>query len=172
MVDGFNWWRKQEFQEKTTDLPQVTDKLYQMLFYRVHLIWAGFELTTLAVIDTDCIGNCKSNYICIIFSRPRRSLSLMGSIQLHHKSYSLVYQFLVLLDQRTTRGTRIINTYHLSSSVVYKLISGSFLAIDWNKWEQMSEFFFTGHNILIWWSSTFDMIFVPFRNSITRLIIV
>ena len=24
--------------------------------------WAGFELTTLGVIGTDCIGSCKSNY--------------------------------------------------------------------------------------------------------------
>ena len=24
--------------------------------------WAGFELTTLVVIGTDCIGSCKSNY--------------------------------------------------------------------------------------------------------------
>ena len=24
--------------------------------------WAGFELTTLVVIDTDCTGSCKSNY--------------------------------------------------------------------------------------------------------------
>jgi hypothetical protein len=26
------------------------------------LAWAGFELTTLMVIGTDCIGSCKSNY--------------------------------------------------------------------------------------------------------------
>jgi hypothetical protein len=43
--------------QKTTNLPQVTEKLY-----RVHLAWAGFELTTLVVIGTDCIGSCKSNY--------------------------------------------------------------------------------------------------------------
>ena len=28
---------------------------------RIHLALAGFELTTLVVISTDCIGSCKSN---------------------------------------------------------------------------------------------------------------
>ena len=32
------------------------------MLYRVHLALAGFELTTLVVLGTDCIGSCKSNY--------------------------------------------------------------------------------------------------------------
>jgi hypothetical protein len=58
----FYWRRKPEYLEKTTELPQVTDKIYQIMLYPVHLTLAGFELTMLLMIGTDCIGSKKSNY--------------------------------------------------------------------------------------------------------------
>jgi hypothetical protein len=59
-------WRKPEYPKKTTDLSQVTDKLNNVMLYRVHLPRTGFEHTMFVVIGTACIGSyellCDHDY--------------------------------------------------------------------------------------------------------------
>ena len=43
------WWRKREYPEKTTDLPQATDKFYRIMLYLAHL--------TISLIRTHSFSN-------------------------------------------------------------------------------------------------------------------
>jgi hypothetical protein len=64
-VTLFYWWRK------ITDLPQVTDKLFQILLYRVHLVMSRIQTQNFI---SDCTGSCKSNYHMIMTTMAPSSL--------------------------------------------------------------------------------------------------
>ena len=44
----------------------VASHIQTLSYNVVHLAWAGFELKTLVVMGTDCVGSFKSNYHTIM----------------------------------------------------------------------------------------------------------
>ena len=74
-ISVISWWSVLLVEEtrvpRENHLPAASQtNFYHILLYRVHLAWAGFELTTLVMIGTDCIGSYKSNYHTITKTTP------------------------------------------------------------------------------------------------------
>jgi hypothetical protein len=59
----FYWWGKPEYLErKPLACHKSLTNFITWSFIEYTSPWAGFELTNLMVIGTDCTGSCKSNY--------------------------------------------------------------------------------------------------------------
>jgi hypothetical protein len=75
---------KSKYMEKNHRPAASHWQTYQIMLYRVHLTWAGFELTTIVVICTDCTDSNVVNPTTIR-SRPWRPLVLCCVIPTKYK---------------------------------------------------------------------------------------
>jgi hypothetical protein len=73
-----------DINEKSSDLPRVTDTVYHIMLYRVHIV-------TLVVICTDCKGSCKSNNNTI--TTMRASYMRMNQLKIQITSVHLYWIF-------------------------------------------------------------------------------
>ena len=115
----FHRWRKLEDTEKTTDLWQVTDKLYHIMLYQVNPAWTGFELTTLVVIGTDCIGSCKSNYHTIT-TTPQINMRLLLYLVVIYFIWFLM--MINLLFQNSVHSWMLGNNKSIKKKILGRLI--------------------------------------------------
>ena len=77
--------------------PEVVDKLYHIMLYRIRLAWAGFELTTLVVIGSDCTGSGKSNYHMITTTTDRPIVKLYILFQTVRGKYVKKKRYAIIL---------------------------------------------------------------------------
>jgi hypothetical protein len=86
----------------------------------MHLAWTGFELTTLVVIGTDCIGSYKSNYHTIpTMTAPTTPNYFFYLFYYHSIVFTLCMHKYININARLNNVTlNIENNYFVQLSLV------------------------------------------------------
>ena len=115
-------WRSDLLAEETTDLSQVTDKLYHIMLYTSP--WSTFKLTSV-VMDSDYIDSCKSKYHTITATTvPLNKLIIIyicrnkmsGYVMLKEFDVTLSYMIRVILILRRTPRNDLIRIIDINRS--------------------------------------------------------
>jgi hypothetical protein len=117
----FYWWRKRSTWRKPLTCHKSVTNLITYCCIEYTSPWAGFELTTLVMIDTDC----KSNYILLISDE--NILSTRTSRKQQQHMYLIIYLWFIvwhtLLKPLQKRKKIIIYNYNMCHDIpVYGVV--------------------------------------------------
>ena len=87
----FYCWRNMSTRRKPPTCSKSLTNFITM-WYRVHLAWVGFGLTTLVVIDTYCIGSCNSSFHTITTTTAPPRLRLYKNVNRQAVNQVMVYR--------------------------------------------------------------------------------